>query len=50
MRVVFLLVISVVFYNNISAQQDPLYSMSAMQPLVVNPAAIGTRSKSEASV
>lgn len=42
--------IVVVFYDNAKAQQDPLYSMSALQPLVVNPAAIGTRSTSEASV
>jgi Type IX secretion system membrane protein PorP/SprF len=32
------------------AQQDPVYSMSSLQPLLVNPAAIGTRSRSEASV
>jgi type IX secretion system PorP/SprF family membrane protein len=44
------MVFLVVFYDNAKAQQDPLYSMSALQPLVVNPAAIGTRGKSEASV
>jgi type IX secretion system PorP/SprF family membrane protein len=44
------LVFLVVFYDNAMSQQDPLYSMSALQPLVVNPAAIGTRGKSEASV
>lgn len=42
--------ILVVFNDNLYAQQDPLYSMSALQPLIVNPSAIGTRSKSEASV
>lgn len=50
MRAVILMLMIVVFYDNVNAQQDPLYSMSALQPLVVNPAAIGTRSKSEASV
>jgi type IX secretion system PorP/SprF family membrane protein len=38
----------VVFYVKAISQQDPVYSMSALQPILMNPASMGTRSKSEA--
>jgi type IX secretion system PorP/SprF family membrane protein len=40
----------ILIFPSLMAQQDPVYSMSSLQPLLVNPAAIGTRSRSEASI